>query len=187
MPRPKPKASSKAWFNTPIQLSNEAKEELADYLGLDVEEAEPLLAEIAEVMGDYEHLKRGFDDYPRPAHTKAALSPVNKQANTLHNALHSLDEESRRLLSAHKIDIGQLGKELKHLEQVTFSIHRDIEGDESRGHPTMRAEWLLVESLQAIFDKGNSIEDECTPDTRKQFIQAAFKAAGINPPNLERI
>lgn len=167
MSRIKPKSGTAAWSAGPLELSADARVEIASLLGFDappgaedqIPELSKALEDVETILGFYAGAVDSLGNAPRPAHIQLASQQVADSSNRLLEDLKSLhswirDSLNQKLGSQDlDFDLDDMENQLSHLESSAKAVASEQGDSESRGRPTSESAALreVVRRLRKVF------------------------------------
>jgi ribosomal protein L29 len=146
----------------PEPLSTDARYQLRATLGVSDAEAEPLIRELAWLIGDY-HAYRHFERAtPRPGTVRRNIAEMREQAFALVQNMYALDEATAGLFPQSAAACKEDSPELK----------RDVRRSLSR----------LITVLNAAECSANELPDKPSEHPRSARRTLALEAAGVLSP-----
>lgn len=158
MPRPPPRTGSADWTGQHHRLSDDARENLMNALGLDpsvnpddMETAIPALAEVEKWLGSYSGADNALKNAPKASDFVRSLSSIESDTVKLLSNLNVSHQWIRDELVRTNIDLEKLALELEKLQAASLYIKGKYEGIESRGAPKQEALRDVILRLREVF------------------------------------
>jgi hypothetical protein len=206
MPRPKPKKGSPTWYSRGHPLSENAKTELLERLGLDskipddANKGAKALRVVEYWLGFYPGGVDALDNAPRSADYRQTLTPIRKRAYKLCNDLCELNQWMCEAVEIRDVDVNALKLSLIALVDAIGKAVSEMGNTESRGRPKDQALRQVVGELRRIFMRYHrganlqrSIKGAVTPLSEREneeveFVEIALDEANIDhPQNLRSL
>lgn len=157
MPRPQPKIGGPVFYSYAHDLSDTAKTELINFLGIEPDATAATSAAIRKVenlLGAYKQLDNSFQSEPRASDYQLILPKLQKQVADLLNATSNpsfLNAWMRDSLDTHGAEIDKLEMALIVFCDAINATLRDVPKEENRGRPKRDALKTVVSHLRQVF------------------------------------
>lgn len=176
MPTPPPKTGSANWTAPHHRLSDDTRQELISFLGLDptvrpdeLGVANHALAEVEKWLGFYPGADTAHKNAPKASDFVRSLSSAEKLALKLQRNLNDSHQWIRSEITECGANLEALNLELEKLLDAAKTIQAKYESVESRGPPKFEALRHLVFKLREIFDQ--FYQDSVRPGRKIGFLQ----------------